>query len=364
MALGIVVVLVFWAVAKLPEKSIEQTAPNTIQENVNEQAHQTVSTTEGVNTSAVAGSMAVSGSFSFAVQADPHMDEQSDEAIYEQTLQNIVKAKPSFLIDLGDTFMIDKLPNKSEANIIARYELMKKYFDEITGVVPLYLVAGNHDGETGWDSLNTKTYRETYFPEQTGEKNYYSFEKNNALFVALDPYSYTVKKPNSDGWGWTLGKTQYDWLKNILENSQAKYKFVFIHQLVGGDDQGRGGVEFADLYEWGGHNTDGTYGFDANRHGWGKPIHDLLVENNVDIVFKGHDHFYAKQELDGVIYQTVEQPSHAGDKINTAGEYGYLNGEILGGSGYMRVTVGDSSAIVEYIKADSSGSVAASYFVN
>ncbi len=287
-------------------------------------------------------------SFSFAIEADPHMDEQSSEAVYSQTLKNIVADKPAFLIDLGDTFMLDKQPAKNSTSFANRYQLMKKYFDLLGSSIPLYLASGNHDGEAGWET-NNRSQRLQYFPSQF-DKNYYSFTKSDALFIILDPYSFTTTKPGTYGWKWTLGKTQYDWLKNTLEKSNSKYKFVFIHQLVGGDSQGRGGVEFAKLYEWGGNNLDGSYGFTINRSGWSKPIHQLLVDNKVNAVFKGHDHFYAKQELDGVVYQTLPQPSHPGDIVNTKGEYGYTSGNIIGGSGYLRVTVSTNNAKVEFVK--------------
>lgn len=313
----------------------------------------------GTNLSAkIQAQSSVDGGFVFAVEADPHMDGQSDPQIYKQTLQNIVNAKPAFLVDLGDIFMVDKLSEKSETNIRNRYVLLKSYYD-LLGSIPLFFAMGNHDGETGWDTLYTKNNRGEYFPDQTYDKNYYSFEREHALFIVLDPYMYTSPKPGKDGWGWTLGKTQYDWLKFILENSKADNKFVFIHHLVGGDGQGRGGVEFAKLYEWGGYNQDGSYGFDARRPGWGKPIHQLLADNNVDIIFKGHDHFYAKQELDGIIYQTVPQPSHPGETPNTVGDYGYKNGTILGGSGYLKVSFVNAVISVEFIKAD--GTVADNY---
>lgn len=289
-------------------------------------------------------------SFSFAIEADPHMDEQSSVDVYKQTLSNIVAAKPDFLIDLGDTFMLDKQPEKNTASFTARYQLMKKYFDAITPTIPLYLVSGNHDGEVGWET-NQRSQRLQFFPSQY-DKNYYSFIKNNALFIVLDPYTYTTTKPNKNGWDWTLGKTQYDWLKNTLNNSNYQYKFVFIHQLVGGDNQGRGGVEFAKLYEWGGNNLDGSYGFNTYRPNWGKPIHQLLVDNKVNAVFKGHDHFFAKQDLDGVVYQTLPQPSHPGDKINTATEYGYLSGKIIGGSGFLNITVSSNGVNVDFVGAN------------
>ena len=91
-----------------------------------------------------------------------------------------------------------------------------------------------------------------------------------------------------------------------------------------GDQTSRGGVEIAMRNEWGGRNNDGTDGFEKNRPGWGKPIHQLLLDYKVGFVFKGHDHLYVKQELGGIIYQTVPQPSHPGNKINV-NQYGYTS---------------------------------------
>ena len=176
----------------------------------------------------------------------------------------------------------------------------------------------------------------------------------DALFVVLDPYWYTVKKPgrNVDNWGWTLGDKQYNWFKNVLEKSNAKFKFVFCHQLIGGGDtEGRGGVEFAKYYEMGGFNKDDTWGFDVKRPGWGKPIHKLMTDANVTVFFHGHDHFFAKQQLDGVVYQLVPQPSHL--NLKNAGQtesYGYTTGDILPSSGHLRVTVSESRVNVDYIR--------------
>jgi hypothetical protein len=103
------------------------------------------------------------------------------------------------------------------------------------------------------------------------------------------------------------------------------------------------------LYEWGGNNLDGSYGFGVYRSGWGKPIHQLLVDNTVDVLFHGHDHFFAKQELGGVIYQLVPQPSHPETNINANG-YGYLQGTFLSGSGHLRVTISEAQAKVEFVK--------------
>jgi len=296
-------------------------------------------------------------SSTFAIQADPHMDENSSAAVYEGTLKQIVAASPAFLMDLGDIFMVDKLADKSEANIRSRFELMKGYYQKL-GDVPLKICLGNHDGELGYSKFNTKNYRKEYFPEQTGELAYYSFTGPDQLHVVLDPFTYTTKNPTANGWEWTLGKTQYDWLVETLKNSKEKHKFIYIHHLLVGDPQSRGGVEIAMKNEWGGKNNDGTDGFDANRPGWGKPIHQLLRDYKVGFVFKGHDHLYVKQELDGVMYQTVPQPSHPGDKINV-NQYGYISGKGVGGSGFLKVSTSGNTAQVDFILFD--GKVADSY---
>lgn len=300
---------------------------------------------------------AVTSNSTFAVQADPHMDNNSSAEVYTKTLEQIAAISPAFLMDLGDIFMVDKLPDKSEANIRARFELMQGFYKKI-GNVPLKICLGNHDGELGYSKFNTKNYRKEYFPEQTGELAYYSFEGPDQLHVVLDPFTYTTSSPKDDGWQWTLGKVQYDWLSSTLANSKATHKFIYIHHLLVGNATSRGGVEVAMRNEWGGKNNDGSYGFEQNRPGWGKPVHQLLLENNVGFVFKGHDHLYVKQELDGIIYQTLPQPSHPGEKIDVK-QYGYLSGKGVGGSGFLRVRTDAKIAFVDFIKFD--GSIGDSY---
>ena len=296
----------------------------------------------------------------FAIQADPHMDENSSADVYNKTLDLIATSGAAFLIDLGDIFMVDKLTDKSEANIRGRYTLMRDFYKRLNGV-PLKIVLGNHDGELGYSTFNTKKYRAEYFPEQTGTLAYFAHSESDVLHIALDPFTYTTTNPKADGWQWTLGRTQYDWLVSTLQNSKERHKFVYIHHLLVGDAQSRGGTHIAAYNEWGGKNMDGSDGFSSMRPGWGKPIHQLLKENGVSIVFKGHDHLYVKEEMDGVIYQTLPQPSHPGEATNSAVAYGYGAGKVIGGSGYLRVTTNAQSAKVDFVKFD--GSIDDSYTV-
>jgi hypothetical protein len=175
---------------------------------------------------------------------------------------------------------------------------------------------------------------------------------------------------STDRWGWTLGKKQYDWFKSTLENSNAKYKFVFIHHKTGGDNPyGRGGIKSAGFYEWGGKNADGSWGFDTKRPGWGvdaehpngTPIHQLMVENGVTIFFHGHDHAFAHEELDGIVYQECPKPDEAVPPETSylvepdAGGDHYPDADTLPASGSMTVRVAPDGVHVEYVKCYLSG---------
>ncbi len=314
----------------------------------------------------------VGRAFTFAIEADPHLDTNSNPKSYALTLQNILTAKPDFLIDLGDIFMSEKQAVINQTVITNRHLLFRPYFNQVCHSVPLYLVIGNHEGELGWRLDGTSNSlpvmasntRKLYYPNplpntfysgNTKEEpfvglreNYYAWQWGDALFIVLDPFWYTLLKPD---WGWTLGEEQYNWFKNVISTSQARFKFVFCHNLVGGKgNDARGGTEYAGMFEMGGNNLDSTWGFDLRRPSWEKPIHQLMVENNATIFFHGHDHFFGKQEKDGIIYQEVPQPSNKNINMISATQYGYGDGVFLPGRGYLLVTVNDSSTRVDYIK--------------
>lgn len=310
--------------------------------------------------------------FSFAVEADPHLDTNTTPESYTLTLKHMLSKKIDFLVDLGDNTMNDKLPLINDSTITDRNILFRTYFSNLTHSAALFIAMGNHEGELGWlassalSNLPTTAanIRKNYYPnpypngfysgntkQSPGvglRENYYAWEWGNALFVVIDPYFYTQSKP---GWGWTLGQDQFSWLESTLKNSTAKFKFVFSHQLVGGSGtDGRGGTEFVHLYEMGGYNDDSTYGFTKYRPGWSMPIHKLFVDNKVNIFFHGHDHCYGRQVKDGVIYQEVPQPSAKNINTVTGTAYGYKEGVFLPSRGYMMITVGVDSATVDYVR--------------
>ncbi|MFZ4583075.1 MAG: metallophosphoesterase family protein [Paludibacter sp.] len=317
--------------------------------------------------------------FTFTITADSHLDENADTEVYKTTLFNAAGDSADFHFDLGDTFMTDKY-RENYKNALNQYIAQRYYLGLNCKSSPLFFVQGNHDGEAGmrlngrednmtvWSNLTRKTYFPNPIPDQfyTGNtdenafcgkiQNYYAFLWGNALFVVLDPFWYTPRSGMDNPWDRTLGKQQYEWLKKTLTTSKATFKFVFIHNLVGGADikgKARGGSEVAGLYEWGGKNPDGTDGFKTHRPDWEMPIHQLLVKNIVTAVFHGHDHIFAKQDLDGVVYQCLSQPG-AKERGNTRNgeEYGYINGTILNAPGYMRVMVASDKVAFEFVETN------------
>ncbi len=319
--------------------------------------------------------------FTFTLTADAHLDERTSAEVYQQTLANIRADAPDFHIDLGNLFMTDKHATRDEAG---RQYLAQRFYLGQLGC-PIFLALGVHDGEASryddgsadslavWSNANRKQYfpnpeSDTFYTGDTARhpqsgllENYFAWTWGDALFVVLDPYRYSLPSGgrSGDGWSWSLGREQYDWLARTLASSKAKYKFVFIHNLLAGDQSSRGGVEIAGFNEWGGKNPDGTDGFAQHRPGWPMPVHPLLLKNHVTAVFKAHDNFYARQELDGILYLMVPQPSFAGnDRIRDLQNYGYKQGVFIGNSGHVRVRVSPDKTIVDYCKTSPAGWVA------
>ncbi|MEZ5433870.1 MAG: metallophosphoesterase family protein [Verrucomicrobiales bacterium] len=83
---------------------------------------------------------------SFTVQADSHLDVNADVRVY-QTLANMLGDKPDFMIDLGDTTMVDKW--RPFIPVPKAMRAQRFYIGRIAHSVPVILTLGNHDGELG-----------------------------------------------------------------------------------------------------------------------------------------------------------------------------------------------------------------------
>jgi len=335
--------------------------------------------------------------FTFCIQGDSHPErvgKMFDFQLYSNTLAHAAADQPDFYLTIGDDFSVDLIPTNSlnSSNVTYRYVVQRPYLGVIGASAPVFLVNGNHEqaaayllnGTSNNVAVWAQNARNSYYSEPTPDgfytgntnpvpfigllRNYYAWTWGDALFVTLDPYwgcpicvdnvlgddhSSSAKRTNI--WDVTHGDAQYEWLRTTLEQSRAKYKFVFAHHVLG---TGRGGIEEAFDYEWGGYNVGGgnnqtgtnitTWGFATNRPLWAMPIHQLMASNHCTIFFQGHDHLFAHQQLDGVTYQELPLPADPSNTLYNADAY--LTGYVTNSSGYTRVTVSPAQVKVEYVR--------------
>ena len=316
--------------------------------------------------------------FTFTVESDEHLyDKKGVRSMYQVCLNNQALDKPDFMLSLGDIFGDDHNPYTiTSAELDALHKDYRQYLGSICHSIPFFISLGNHEGENDfylgqnppnnlaiWATYWRKFYYPNPYPNNFysgnediepygvgSPENYYSWTWGDALFVVLDVYrNQNPNNPKPQGWDWSLGVKQYNWLKTTLEKSTSKYKFVFAHHNRG---QGRGGIIPAKLFEWGGYEQDGkTWGFDKNRSGWGKPIHQLFKDNGVNIFFQGHDHLFAHEVMDDVHYQQVPMPSDSTYMIGKLANADAFVSDTLDGTGHIRVSVSNSCVKVDYVKA-------------
>jgi hypothetical protein len=315
--------------------------------------------------------------FTFTLESDEHLyDKKGVKSLYQICLNNQAADQPDFMMSLGDIFGDDHYPlTITSAQSDQLHKQYRPFLGTICHSVPFFICLGNHEGENNYYmglnppenlAVYSTLWRKYYYPNPFPDgfygntateaygignpENYYSWVWGDALFVVLDAYRYqcdTTAKPKN--WAWTLGEQQYQWFKNALETSSSKYKFVFIHQLRG---QGRGGVADAKFFEWGGYEGNGTvWGFATNRPGWTKPIHQLLVDNGVNILFHGHDHLFAHEVLDGVVYQELPMPCDSTYEIGMLANADAYVTDTIGGSGHLRVKVSPECVKVDFVRA-------------
>ena len=353
--------------------------------------------------------------FAFTVTSDSHLGDtfsgnSSDR--YRQTTLNIASENPDFDLDLGDTFVMSDAANQTDANNV--YLAQRPYFGNYSHSTSVFLAIGNHENEEGWNlddtpfsqGIGSMIARKLFFLNpipgtfysgnqdllpavavngDQHREDYYAWTWGDALFIVLDPFQYTMTKPygtvggsgeaddetvSGDQWNWTLGQQQYDWFKQTLEDSNAKFKFVFSHHVVGGQlvvsnssagppEYVRGGAMAAEYFEWGGKNASNTYEFDTKRSGWGMPIHQLMVAHQVSAFFHGHDHQFVHEERDGIVYQLVPAAGMTGYGFDLYDSSSYVvSGGNLPSAGHIRVRINyptENIATVDYVRSAIAG---------
>lgn len=203
------------------------------------------------------GSFKTAPNFNMPFKFTVYGDSQINPNIHEKIAEKVLKIKPDIMLHTGD------LVSNGE-----RYYLWEEaFFDPLRDVInhiPIYPALGNHE-------RNAKNYFK--FFSLPNNESWYSFNYSNCHFVVLDS--------NKD---FTKGSPQYRWLKNDLQNTNTKWKFVFFH-----------------------HSP-----YTSGRHPSNLKVRNILTplfrKHGVDVVFCGHNHQYERSYPIGSAFALDEQP--------------------------------------------------------
>ena len=224
---------------------------------------------------------AAGSTFTFAIQGDSHPEraQMSEPNLYARTLLNAAAAKPDFYICMGDDFSVAPVREVNFEAVAARYTWQRPFLGLVAQSAPVFLVNGNHEQASLFNfnqadkrhavAVHAQNARNQFFPTPAPDnfysgdtaplaaiglpKDYCAWTWGDALFVILDNYWHSPAQVDSgfreqdagggknghaggkqrDWWGVTLGDAQYHWFKRTLEQSRAKYKFVFAHHVLG-----------------------------------------------------------------------------------------------------------------------------------
>lgn len=170
----------------------------------------------------------------------------------------LAERNPHFSVYLGDlcyrhdySYWKDEFFIENELNLISK--------------VPFSNAVGNHED---WKP-NTEAFLEGV-PKESNHHAYYDYYYGDIHFIVISTEHRFSK-----------GSEQYNFLKNVLENSNGKFKVVSMH---------------IPAYGGGGHGENKKL-IELTK--------DLFVPNKVDLVLTGHIHNYQRSFIDGIHHLIV-----------------------------------------------------------
>ncbi len=342
-------------------------------------------------------------SFQVALFADSHFYSPKNRTEGLRNIQECMNAvrrsRPDFCVFLGDEAgvqFVNESKTPSQALARERWQAWRDFMAPMLADVPSFLVLGNHEGEAGyyrdqgrtgsvflqrWGTIERKrhylnplstTYAEGGENQNwkgndksgaTGGadegncsplQNYFAWTWGDALFVVLDVHRYTNpgKSTPTVPEEWTLGRAQLRWLEQVLKKSDARWKFVVAHHVVGGSKwdanckdadtgyaYGRGGAQYA-------------------RVGEQAKITSLMKQYGSQFFLYGHDHIFAHQQAEGIHFVCCGRPTRVPNRW--IGQPGFVEAygdhrardphDFIMDVGYTRLTVGPDKVVFEYIK--------------
>ncbi|MFL6234486.1 MAG: metallophosphoesterase family protein [Thermoanaerobaculia bacterium] len=200
-------------------------------------------------------SAAADAGFRFAAYGDT----RDGHDVHRKIVEDVLSFHPGLVLQTGDLV--------HHGNAAEEWRI----FDDITGAmrrqVPYYPARGNHDvaPEGYYEQRVTQ-------PVLSGNKLYYSFEKGNLHFVAID--TQQPLGPESE---------QGRWLETDLVQAQAAGLFIvpFFHKAI---------------------FSIGPHAVEADVVALRPILHSLFQRHGVRLAFEGHDHVYYRTVRDGITY--------------------------------------------------------------
>ena len=253
--------------------------------------------------------------FSFIAYGDTRTNPLHHDSVCEQMLLQVDKNPQlkTFIVSTGDLISNgDKEKLWQEQFFDAKYTNITK----VLASFPYMVSMGNHEGQ---GKLFAK-----YFQNQLYQNNryYYSFIYGNAHFIALDQFTKLKK-----------GSEQYNWLENELSKSTSEWKIILLHKPG---------------YTAGGHGDNKTVK---------KVLQPLFEKYNVQLVLAGHNHYYARANVNDVTHITT---GGGGAPLYSPKQKDYII-KIDESNHFLIISILDKKMIIKAIRAD--GSIIENYTI-
>jgi len=203
----------------------------------------------------------------------------------KQTISSIANSHPNLVMFLGDLSY-----DKSLSCFFDQTKVLEN--NETSQIL---LTIGNHDIDSG--DGNEETKKQLMIHYNIPQVGYYSktfdHDGSKILVVAMN-FTRLEEQQERNGEKNVLENEQYNFVKNELENSNAKFKIVISHAPFV-STKCNSILEFLRIISC--HST---------LEEWNNTLlikfHSLFKNTGVDMVLSGHNHNYQREEKDGINY--------------------------------------------------------------
>ncbi|MEN6571111.1 MAG: metallophosphoesterase family protein [Anaerolineaceae bacterium] len=250
---------------------------------------------------------AASDQLTFWVYGDSRSGQEIQNTITGDILADI-QSKPAdqtFVLFTGDIMDEAVASNLQNDQFDPQYASTRRLMSEL----PMVNAMGNHDG--------TQLFIK-YFPYHFAGHFYWSFDYGPVHVAVIDQYADVSE--NSPQW---------QWLNQDLANSAQPWKFILLHEPG-----------------W-------SAGPHPNNEAVQKIIQNIAYHQHVAVIFAGHNHYYARAQVDGVVHITTggggaplyDPEPNAPNVVVAKKEFHYLKVQISGSQLTITALMPDNQVI-------------------